>query len=55
MAHTETMLESREIFNGRVIRVTGIRYSLRTARPRRGRSSTTTAAPASCLWTPTAA
>ena len=22
MAHTETMLESREIFNGRVIRVT---------------------------------
>ena len=27
------------------------RYSLRTARPRRGRSSTTTAAPASCLWT----
>ena len=55
MAHTETMLESKEIFNGRVIRVTVDKVQLRTARPRRGRSSTTTAVPASCLWTPTAA
>ena len=56
MAHTETMLESKEIFNGRVIRVTVDKVQLEdgTTSTREivhhhgGRSQ-------SCLWTPTAA
>jgi len=53
MAHTETMLESREIFNGRVIRVTVDKVQLEDGTT--STRETTTAAPASCLWTPTAA
>ena len=55
MAHTETMLESREIFNGRVIRVTVDKVQLED-----GTTSTREivhhhGGASSCLWTPTAA
>lgn len=55
MAHTETMLESKEIFNGRVIRVTVDKVQLED-----GTTSTREivhhhGGAASCLWTPTAA
>ena len=55
MAHTETMLESKEIFNGRVIRVTVDKVQLEDGTTSTREIVTTTAAPASCLWTPTAA
>ena len=41
MAHTETMLESKEIFNGRVIRVTVDKVQLEDAPPAPERSSIT--------------
>ena len=50
MAHTETMLESKEIFNGRVIRVTVDKVQLEDGTPAPERSSITTAGRASCRW-----
>lgn len=47
MAHTETMLESREIFNGRVIRVTVDKVQQGQRPPQRKSSSG-----ACILWTP---
>ena len=45
MAHTETTLTSKEIFNGHVIRVTYDTVKLETATRASARWSTTTAAP----------
>ena len=50
MAHTETMLESKEIFNGRVIRVTVDKVQLEDGTTSTRRSSITTAGRASCRW-----
>lgn len=55
MAHTETMLESREIFNGRVIRVTVDKVQLEDGTTSTREIVHHPAVPASCLWTPTAA